>query len=60
MVSDGAVHTGTDWLKSELNGIARTDMQKLCEKIAITAKMRRGDGHDDDMTVLAASLKKGG
>ncbi len=60
MVSDGAVATGHDWLKSELAGNHAAGMQQLCERLAVTAKMRRGDGHDDDITVFAARLAKTG
>lgn len=57
MVSDGVVHTGADWIKSELGGLKAGDMQRLAEKIALTAKMRRNDGHEDDITVLAAAIR---
>ena len=60
MVSDGVTNTGSDWIKSELGGLRSADMQRLCEKLATTAKMRRHDGHDDDITVLAAALRRGG
>ena len=58
MVSDGVTGTGADWVKSELGGLRTADMQRLCEKLAITAKMRRTDGHEDDITVLAAALRR--
>ena len=60
MVSDGVTNTGADWVKSELGGLRSADMQRLCEKLATTAKMRRQDGHDDDITVLAAALRRSG
>jgi len=60
MVSDGVTNTGAEWVKSELGGLRAADMQRLCEKLATTAKMRRYDGHDDDITVLAAALRRGG
>ncbi|MCL2857005.1 MAG: SpoIIE family protein phosphatase [Oscillospiraceae bacterium] len=60
MVSDGVTNTGADWIKAELGGLRSVDMQRLCEKLATTAKMRRHDGHDDDITVLAAALRRGG
>jgi len=59
MVSDGVTNTGADWVKSELGGLRAADMQRLCEKLATTAKMRRHDGHDDDITVLAAAVRRG-
>ena len=60
MVSDGVTTTGVDWVKSELGGLKSADMQRLCEKLAVTAKIRRTDGRDDDITVLAAALRKSG
>jgi len=58
MVSDGVTSTGADWVKSELGGLKNADMQLLCEKLAVTAKMRRNDGREDDITVIAAALRK--
>lgn len=58
MVSDGVTGTGADWIKSELAALKNDDMQQLCEKLALTAKARRADGHEDDITVLAAALHK--
>jgi len=60
MVSDGVTSSGIEWVKSELSGMRKTDMQRLCEKLAVTAKARRTGGRDDDITVLAAALRKGG
>ena len=58
MVSDGVTGTGIDWIKSELSALKDDDVQRLCEKLAVTAKMRRIDGHEDDITVLAVALRK--
>ena len=58
MVSDGVTSTGADWVKSELGALKGCDMQRLCEKLALTAKTRRTDGRGDDITVLAAALRK--
>lgn len=59
MISDGAVATGIDWIKSELTSNSGLDMQRLAEKIAMTSKIRRTDGHEDDITVMAIALRKG-
>ena len=58
MVSDGVTSTGMDWIKSELSALSGDDVQQLCEKLAVTAKMRRTDGHEDDITVLGMALRK--
>ncbi len=58
MVSDGVTGTGTDWIKSELAALKNDDVQQLCEKLAVTAKMRRTDGHEDDITVLGMALRR--
>jgi len=58
MVSDGVTSTGTDWIKSELGSLKGCDMQRLSERLAITAKTRRTDGRGDDITVLAAAIRK--
>lgn len=58
MVSDGVVSSGSAWVRSELELLRDLGPQELCERLAATAKDRRGDGHDDDITVLAFSLAK--
>ena len=58
MVSDGVTSTGIDWVRSELGGLREADVQRLCEKLAITAKNRRTDGREDDVTVLAAAVRR--
>lgn len=59
MLSDGATATGIEWIKSEMESEKTNDMQRLAEKIAMTAKIRRVDQREDDITVLAIALKKG-
>lgn len=59
MVSDGVTATGTEWVKSELETYRGDDMQRLAEKLAMTAKIRRADGREDDITVLAVALRRG-
>lgn len=58
MVSDGVTATGLDWVKSELESLKSCDMQRLCEKLAVTAKSRRTDFHEDDITVIAVSIRR--
>jgi stage II sporulation protein E len=58
MVSDGVTGTGVDWIKSELAALSGDDVQQLCEKLAVTAKMRCTDGREDDITVLAVALRR--
>lgn len=60
MVSDGVTVTGVDWVKSELESMRAADMQRLAEKLATTAKIRRTDNREDDITVLAVALRRSG
>ncbi|WRS27105.1 SpoIIE family protein phosphatase [Oscillospiraceae bacterium MB08-C2-2] len=59
MMSDGVITTGVEWIASELEANLKMDVQRLCEKLANTAKMRRTDGREDDITVLAIQVQKG-
>lgn len=58
MISDGVTATGSDWVKTELEYLKSGDMQRMCERLAATAKNRRKDNHEDDITVLAAALRR--
>lgn len=58
MMSDGVTAMGTDWICAELEAFRGDDAQALAERIAHGARQRRNDGHDDDITVMAAILKK--
>ncbi len=58
MMSDGATATGTDWICAELESFKDGSAQQLAERIAALARRRRDDGHDDDITVMAAILEK--
>jgi stage II sporulation protein E len=58
MMSDGATASGTDWICAELESYKNGSAQQLAEKIAAGARRRRTDGHDDDITVMAAILEK--
>ncbi len=58
MLSDGATASGTEWICAELESYRGVSAQQLAEKIAGGARRRRTDGHDDDITVMAAILEK--
>ncbi len=58
MMSDGAVSAGTDWICAELEAFRDGEAQDLADKIVRLARQRRDDGHDDDITVIAAILEK--
>lgn len=60
MVSDGATACGSDWILSVLDHFAADgNLQALCDDIASTARLRRNDNHDDDITVCACRVRKG-
>ena len=56
--SDGVNAEGTDWIIDELKSF-NTDRpaQQLAESLAASARRRRLDGHDDDITVAVAIIK---
>ncbi len=58
MLSDGATSSGTDWICAELESYKNGSAQQLAEKIMNIAIKRRSDGHDDDITVMAAIIEK--
>lgn len=57
MMSDGVCSDGTDWICAEVEAFDGGAKQ-LTEKIATSARRRRSDGHDDDITVFAAIIEK--
>lgn len=57
VVSDGVVNGDDSWLISEIETFAGGSMDDFCREIAAKAKLIRDDGHEDDITVLAAKLK---
>ncbi len=59
MVSDGVVATGSQWVLSQLESAGNVDIQRVCEQLATTAKLRRTDGREDDITVMAAVMTRG-
>ena len=60
MVSDGVLETGAEWVEAELELYGDKSPKELAEGICREAQRRRIDGHSDDITVLAARLKRAG
>ena len=58
MVSDGATGLDDQWIKKTLADFNGDDLNDLCEDIMVTAKLKRQKIQEDDITVLAARLKK--
>ena len=58
MVSDGATAAGTEWITYTIDRFEDDDLQKLCDDIATTARLKRNDCHDDDITVVAGRMVK--
>ncbi len=57
MMSDGVINDGTDWICDYLTDFDGT-AQQLADNIATMARRRRTDNHQDDISVMAAILKK--
>lgn len=59
MVSDGATASDSDWILSVVEHFPQDgNLQALCDDIASTARLRRSDNHDDDITVCACRVKQ--
>lgn len=58
MMSDGVCTDGTDWVCAEVEAFEGNGAKQLAERIATSARRRRHDGHDDDITVFAAVIEK--
>lgn len=58
LMSDGAVSEGTEWIKDEIEGFTDGTAEQLSERICEGAKRRRTDGHEDDITVMTAVIKR--
>ncbi len=58
MMSDGAVTEGTEWISAEIESWRDGNAQNLAEHIMRSARRRRNDNHDDDITVLAAIIER--
>ena len=59
MISDGAAMDGLDWIGVELEVWRDGSAQQLAEHIADYARRRRGDGRQDDITVVTAIIERG-
>lgn len=58
MMSDGATIEGCDWIRDELESWEGGTAQELSERICEGAHRRRSDNREDDITVIAAILKR--
>jgi len=58
MMSDGVVNDGTEWICAEIEAFEDGSAQQLADKIANSARRRRSDNHEDDITVMTAILRK--
>lgn len=58
LMSDGAVSEGTEWIRDEIEGFTDGTAEQLSERICEGAKRRRTDGHEDDITVMTAVIKR--
>ncbi len=59
IVSDGATVSGVDWIRHTIDRFDEADgLQSLCEDISTTARLKRNDLRDDDITVVAGILRK--
>lgn len=58
MMSDGAMDSGIDWIRQELEKAEDISAADLAEKICESARRRRHDKHDDDTTVIAIMIEK--
>lgn len=56
MMSDGASGDGIEWIKREAELSGETSAECLAESIALAARRRRSDGHEDDITVLTFKI----
>lgn len=57
MMSDGVINEGTDWICEYLVDFEGT-AQQLADNIAAMARRRKSDLPEDDITVMAAIIKK--
>ncbi len=58
MMSDGATSEGTEWICAEVESWKDGNAQALAEHLMRSARRRRSDNHDDDITVLAAIIER--
>lgn len=57
MMSDGALAAGEEWFLEAVEQWKGTSPQELAEYLVAQAVTRRGDGHDDDVTVMAFCIE---
>jgi stage II sporulation protein E len=58
MVSDGVTGEDNEWICEELEKWGNDTAQHLSEHIAHLAREKRGGGHSDDITVIAAIISR--
>lgn len=58
LLSDGAVTEGCDWIVKMAEHGRAENLDDLCRRIASTARLRRSDGRDDDISVAAFRLTR--
>lgn len=59
LLSDGATTQGSGWIARMAEEEKPRDLNEFCKKIATTARLRRNDGREDDITVLCCRLVGG-
>ena len=60
LLSDGATTQGSGWIARMAEEEKPGDLNEFCKKIATTARLRRSDGREDDITVLCCRLVNAG
>lgn len=57
LASDGLVSADDKWLIRELESFSGDNLRGFASRLVQKGKELRGDGHDDDVTVLAAAVR---
>lgn len=60
LLSDGATTQGSGWIARMAEEEKPKDLNEFCKKVATTARLRRSDGREDDITVLCCRLVNNG
>lgn len=55
--SDGVTSDGIKWVLDEVTAWSGSTAQQLAERLAQSARRRRNDGHDDDITVAVTIIE---
>ena len=58
LMSDGAIGSGTDWIRAEIEAWRDGSAQNLAAHLCECAKRRRNTPHDDDITVMVSIINK--